>query len=160
MKLPETPEETKTELSFNNDGTATYELNMDGDISGSYRGKFVFRCYLDPLSELAASRLFREIMGTNSQDMPETEKYLAWALAQLKFRIAKAPPFWRTENSIVDGNIFDKNVIMHVLDMATEAELQYRKNLKKRKEAALEKASLAAQALHESLNPKKKEEEK
>jgi hypothetical protein len=153
MELPNTHEEPKTDLNFNNDGTATYELNMDGDISGSYRGKFIFRCYLDPLSELAASRLFREIMGVNSQEMPETEKYLAWALAQLKYRIVKAPPFWRTENSIVDGNIFDKNVIMHVLDMATEAELLYRKNLKKKKEEALEKAQQAVQALHESLNP-------
>lgn len=160
--MPEVPEESKTDLIFNSDGTATYELNMDGDISGSYRGKFVFKCYLDPLSELAASKLFRELMGFNPQEMNETDKYLAWALAQLKYRIAKSPPFWKTEGSLIDGNIFDKNIITHVLDMATEAELLYRKDIKKRKEEALQKAHAATQAIQEKLSPKrkKKEEEK
>ncbi len=158
--MPTPPEETKTDIILCPDGTAIYELNEEGDISGTYHGKFVFKCYLDPLSQIAADRLYRDLVGPNLQEANEKSKWLAFYLAHLKYRIIKSPPFWKTEGSLVDGNISDENVISLIASKAFDAELLYKQSLKKKKEEALEKAQSAAQALHESLNPKKKEEEK
>ena len=159
MKMP-TPEDNKSDIILCPDGTAIYELDMEGEISGTYRGKFTFRCYLDPLSQMAADRLYRELVGPNMQDASEKAKWLAFYLAHLKFRVVKSPPFWKTADSLVDGNIADENVISLLASKAFDAELLYKQELKKKKTDALQKAQSAATAIQESLNPKKKEDDK
>lgn len=160
------PEEQKpkqdTNLILNTDGTASWTFREEGDTLGAtYAGTFVFKCYLNPLDSLAAGRLYRELLGQNGHEAGDQERFLAFALSQCKYRITKAPPFWKSSNSVVDGgDVPDLNLISLILDKAISSEVLYKEQLKKRKEEALDKAQKAAEALHESLNPKKKEESK
>lgn len=140
------------------DGVAHYTINEEGPIQGNYRGVFALRCYLNPLDALAAGRQFRELIGPFGADAGEQDRYLAFCYSQLSKRVIKGPPWWSADQ--IAGNIPDLNILSTILDRALTAEAAYKQRLAKMKQEALEKASLAAQALHESLNPKKKEEEK
>jgi hypothetical protein len=148
--------ETKSQndIILNPDGTALWTLREDGDtVLQTYTGPFTFKCYLSPLETLAAGRLYRELLGNNSAEAGEQERYTAFALSQLNFRIVKAPPFWKTD-SIVAGNIPDSNILSLVLDRAIQSEVSYKEELKKRRTDALKKAGDAAAALQASLNAK------
>ena len=157
------PEEQKTivlpdDLTISPDGTALFSINEVGAIQGDYRGVFHLRCYLNPLDSLAAGREFRNLLGQYGDSAGEGDRYTAFCASQLGHRVIKGPPWWTANNQA--GNIPDLNVLSTILDRALTAEAYYKQHLVKRKEEALEKAQKAAQALHESLNPKKKEEEK
>jgi hypothetical protein len=149
-------------LILNNDGTASWTFREEGDtLQATYAGTFVFKCYLSPLETLASGRLFRELIGQNSNEASDQERFLAFSLSQLKSRIVKAPPFWKTDsNSIVDGNIPDLNLISLTLDKAINAELLYKEELKKKKAEAVATVQAAATALQESLKPTRKKKEK
>lgn len=129
--------------------TATWEISLQGDVSGTYTGKFRFKCILSPTHKIAANREYRELLGNNPTLTPEYESNLAYALTQLKYRVLEAPPFWSaTQNSTgYAGDIADTNVIMAVLDAAVEAEIKYKRLLKKRTEDSLERAKKAAERL-------------
>lgn len=129
--------------------TATWPINMEGDIQGTYTGTFRFRCFLTPVQKLTASREYRELLGSNPSLALENDVNLAFSLAQLKQRILSAPPFWTSSVQVSghSGDIPDENVINAVLDAAVSAELKYRKQLKKRKEEAIQKAKKAAEKM-------------
>lgn len=139
------------DLVINPDGTAIYTLNEEGDISGSYRGTFVFKCYLSPLDTLAAGKLYRELLGSNAQEASDTERFIAFCLSQLSKRIIKSPPFWNTGDMLA-GNIPDMNVLSLILSKAVESEEAYKTQLKEKRTQALETAKNAATALQERLN--------
>jgi hypothetical protein len=148
--------ETKSQndIILNADGTALWTLREDGDtVLQTYIGPFTFKCFLNPLETLAAGRLYRELLGNNSGEAGEQERYTAFALSQLKFRVVKAPPFWNTD-SIVAGNIPDTNIISLILDRAISSEVLYKEELKKKRADALKKAADAVTALQASLNAK------
>lgn len=144
------------DLTVNPDGTAIFTINEEGAIQGNYRGNFSLRCYLNPLDTLAAGRQFRELLGQFGADAGEQDRYLAFCTAQLAKRVIKGPPWWNADNQ--SGNIPDLNVLSTILDRALTAESAFKQRLAKMKEEALEKAQKAAQALKDSLDPKKKEE--
>jgi hypothetical protein len=140
--------EERSDIKVEN-GLAMWEINRDGDISGLYRGMFTFRCYLDPISMIKANREYRDLIGPNYISAPEHETFLAYALTQLKYRVVKGPPFWSStvEGSGFSGNIPDENIISEVLNAALDSEILYRKQLKDRKDTALDKAKKAAEAM-------------
>lgn len=140
---------------------AIWTCHIQGTVSGTYTGTFKFRCFLTPLQRIAAGREQRALLGESRTfiDTPdyEHEAFLAYLLTQLKYRIISAPPFWVTAgiNKSHEGDIPDENVLQEVLEAATDAELIYKRNLKKLKEEAIQKANQGAKVVEEQL---KKEE--
>lgn len=145
------------DLVVNADGTATLTINEEGPLSGSYRGTFALRCYLSPLDSLSAGRHFRDLLGPYGDSAGEQDRYLAFCMSQLSKRVIKGPPWWTVDQQT--GNILDLNILSLILDRSLTAESAYKERLTKMKQEALEKAQRATQAIQESLNPKKKEDE-
>jgi hypothetical protein len=135
---------------------ATWEMRMEGNVSGTYVGVFKFRCYLTPLQSIAAGREQRELLGNNMALATEHESFLAYALTQLKQRIISAPPFWASAspNKSIEGDLPDENIIEAVLDAAIRSELKYKEEKKKKKEEALARSDSAIKAIED-----KKQEE-
>lgn len=146
------------DLTVSPDGTAIYTMNEEGPIQGSYKGTFTLRCYLSPLDSLAAGRQFRDLLGQFGDSAGEQDRYLAFCVSQINKRVIKGPPFWNASD--IAGNIPDLNVLSVILDRSLTAESVYKQRLTTKKAEALAKAQNAATAIQESLNPKKKDDEK
>jgi hypothetical protein len=128
--------------------TATWEMKEEGPIEGTYKGTFVFRCFLTPTATLAVGREYRELLGRYADMATEDESFLAYALTQLKYRIIKAPPFWTSAiGSNFTGDIPDKNVLSKILYAAVEAEIRYKENMKEKREEIIGLARKAAEKL-------------
>lgn len=143
------------DVFINPDGTASFDLNSEGDFLGTCRGLFKFKTFLTPLEQLAASRDYRNLLGNNPEMSSDAERYMALCLSQLKYRIVSAPPFWKT-GDVFDGNV-DFNILSTVFDRALSASLIYKEHLQKKKEEALKVAQEAIKAAQERLNPNKKD---
>jgi hypothetical protein len=136
-------EAKRTDIIIN--GTeASWDINMLGDVSGSFIGAFKFRCMLTPTQKIAANREMRDLLGPQMLLASEHDQNLAFALTQLKYRVVEAPPFWRS-GGIIAGDLVDSNVIMSVLDAAIASELKYIEQLKDRKMDAINRAKAAAE---------------
>lgn len=127
--------------------TASWSINTEGSISGTFVGQFRFRCVLNPTQRIAANREMRALLGDHPLLVPEHESFLAYALTQLKYRIITAPPFWKSAESGWEGDIPDENVISEVLNAAINAEVKYKEQLDERKLEALERAKKSAEAI-------------
>jgi len=129
--------------------TATWNCHITGKIQGTYIGTFRFKCFLTPTETLAASRDYRELLGPNAILAFKNEDDLAFALAQLRYRIVSAPPFWTSAVGVnsYQGDIADAEVIHMVLEAAIAAQLKYNAQLEKAKEDALKRAKAAAERL-------------
>ena len=138
------------DLTLNPDGTATFVLNEEGEVSGTYKGVFTFRCFLNPLDTLAAGRQYRDLLGQFGAEASQTEKFTAFALSQLSKRIIKAPPFWNADASMA-GNIPDANILSLALDRAITAEVAYKAKLAEKKSEALKTAESALEGIERSL---------
>ena len=109
-----------------NGSEATFVINMvGGRTKQTYMGEFKVKCLLSPLEEIAADRKYREMLGSNSYLASERVKKLAFALSQLEQRIIHEPPFWKSEEGLIHGNIEDDDVILEVLDKAIEAQEKF-----------------------------------
>lgn len=133
--------------------TALWEMKADGVIHGTYMGTFRFRCYLSPLQQIAAGREERELLGTNIALAPEHERFLAYALSQLKYRVITAPPFWSSANpnGNLAGDVADEEIVSAVLDAAINAEVMYKKELKKRRDSAIERAKTLGEQMNKQV---------
>lgn len=142
-----------------NGSQASWELSTDGDINGTYRGTFIFKCFLNPTEKIKAGREYRDILGSNPTFASEHETLLAYALTQLKYRIIKAPPFWSStlQNSSFEGDIPDENILTIVLDAAITAELKYKEEMKKKREESLDKARKTGEATMKEQKDSKNE---
>jgi hypothetical protein len=139
---------------------ATWEMKVEGSISGTYAGTFRFRCFLTPLQIITAGREYRELLGSNMSLANEHESMLAWALSQLKQRVISAPPFWNSQaDSSLPGDIPDEEVITTILDAAIASENKYKDQLKKRKEDALKRAKAAGETILENKDMKADKDE-
>ena len=136
------PERTDILIEGN---TASWDININGDVNGTYSGTFRFRCFLTPTQHLAAGRRYRELLGANPTLATVHDDNLAYSLSQLKERILSAPPFWTSNGEA--GDLPDENVIDEVLKAAIDAELKYKVQLKKKRGEALEKAKKAAERM-------------
>ncbi len=129
--------------------TARWDIRVDGDINGLYLGTFRFKCYLSPTEKLAAGREYRELLGSNPTMANKHEDNLAFSLAQLKYRIISAPPFWTStlQQSGISGDLPDENIIDAVLNAAVDAEIKFAKQLKSNRANSIERAKKAAERL-------------
>jgi hypothetical protein len=128
---------------------ATWECRLEGDVNGTYTGRFRFRCFLLPTQKLAAAREMRALLGENATLALAHEENLAYTLSQLKHRVISAPPFWTSNLQVngVSGDLPDENIIDQVLEAAIDAELKFRAQLKQKKIEAIEKAKKAAERI-------------
>ena len=130
--------------------TATWQMRLEGDISGTYAGSFRFKCYLSPLQQIAADRERRELLGNQFVGIDEHISFLAYALTQLKYRIVTAPPFWASASpASLAGDIPDENVIAAILDAALGSEIKYKSQLKKKKLEAIARGKAGVEKLME-----------
>jgi hypothetical protein len=130
--------------------TATWRMeNKQGEFGGTYSGTFKFRVFLSPTQQLQAGREYREFLGQYSSLATTLELNLAFALTQLKYRILSAPPFWTStfQDSGMDGNIKDYNIIYDVLDAATRAQEMFKKSVEKERKELLEESIKSAETL-------------
>lgn len=129
--------------------TATWEMQSQGTLMGTYAGTFRFRCFLTPMQRIAADREYREILGPNPAMASSHESFLAYALTQLKYRITDAPPFWTAtlQKSSYAGDLVDDEIITAVLDAAVGSEVKYRETVKERKDATIAQAKAAAERI-------------
>jgi hypothetical protein len=131
---------------------ATWDISAVGNIKGTYLGTFKFRCFLTPLQQIAAGREERALVGENFSFAPEHERFMAYALTQLKYRVVSAPPFWSSANpnGLLAGDLPDTEIVSLVLGSAIDAEVKYKNEIKYRKEAAIERAKKANDAIVEA----------
>jgi hypothetical protein len=135
MILPFNPDDVVLE-----NNKAIYHLDQVGDVGGSYKGVFEFRCFLNPIQYIAADREYRDLMGKNQALADPHADSLAYALTQLKYRIIKAPPFWYSDDSAIPGgSIPDRDIISLLLSAATEAEIKFRRSLLDKQEESVNK---------------------
>ena len=148
-------ENERSDIKLEGD-VAVWEMKVDGSIKGTYMGVFRFRCYLTPLQQIAAGREERELLGPNLALATEHERFLAYALCQLKYRIISAPPFWASANpsGSLAGDLADEEIVASILDAATHAELKYKKQLMKRKDSAVDRAK----EMNDAIIEKQKED--
>lgn len=119
---------------------AIYNLDQVGEIGGTYKGIFEFRCFLNPVQYIAADREYRELLGSNPALSDPHADSLAYALIQLKYRIVKAPPFWYSDETLIPGGSTpDREIISLLLSAATEAEVKFRKSVLNKQEESVNK---------------------
>lgn len=143
-----------SQLTFNSDNLVTFNMDVEGDLLGTYRGTFIIKAYLNPLEILAVGRTTRELLGNHTQGVTQEEFSIALALSECSKRIVKAPPFWSSNSheSLLQGNIPDLPVLHIVYTACIRAESLYRERLKAKRESALKTSTIAAGAILESLN--------
>lgn len=154
-------EDNRPDIRIENN-VAVWEINAVGNIMGSYHGTFRFRTFLTPLQQISAGREERELIGINMSLAPEHEKFMAYALTQLKYRIVSAPPFWSSANTFggLAGDLPDEEIINMVLSAAIDAEIKYKAEIKERKEEAVKRARKAAESItKKELEAREEEEE-
>ncbi len=107
------------------DAEATFEISTIGDKDNKqYMGKFRVKCLLSPIEEIEANNLYRELLNNTPHLASERARQLAFALAELEYRVVECDPFW--ENKRLNGShIKNTNVIHEVLDLAIEAQQKY-----------------------------------
>jgi len=130
--------------------TAIWNMPLtQGEVLGSYSGAFVFKCYLNPMEQISANKLYRGLIGPHSSFVSETDGLLAFSLCQLKYRIVKAPPFWFSSLSEdgMPGNIPDLNIIQLIFEHAFDAERMFREKMATERETVLKKTIQTAEDL-------------
>jgi hypothetical protein len=129
----------KTKFIFNDDGTVAFKLADVGSRSRTtYEGMFRVKGGLSPFDELSAGRDMRALLGEHGVQALDHEANIAYALAQLRYRVIDAPSFW-TEKSRdgFGGADLDSNIIIGVLNLAVEAEVETNKRIKAEARARL-----------------------
>lgn len=146
--MAENDQNDRADIVIENE-VATWNLNAEGPVLGSYKGEFKFRCYLTPTQQLAVSRERRDLLGVNAVLATEDDQLLALTLANLKYRVISGPPFWEssTQQNGYVGDIPDLNVLTLILDAALSAEVKFKQEINKRKTQALERAKKAAEKI-------------
>jgi hypothetical protein len=120
-----------SKITLNDDGTASFSLNVLGNISReTFMGNFQVKCILSPLEFIKADKLYRELLGEDSINAHQKARSNAFALSQLQYRVLRYPPFWENRE-IGGGHIDDDNVLGEVIELAIQAEEQYRTQKKK-----------------------------
>lgn len=136
----------RSDITIENE-VATWNLQAEGTILGTYSGQFKFRCYLLPTQVIAIGREFRSLLGEFGLYANEQQTLFANALTQLKYRVISGPPFWTSslQNGAFPGDIPDDSILGQILNAALDAELKYKQELLDRKKAAIERAKQAAE---------------
>jgi hypothetical protein len=120
-----------SEISFFEDSTASFSIQEIGQSDFvTYIGSFKVKCVLSPIEHIKIDRLYRELLGMYSSMATEHARNLSFALAQLKYRIIQAPPFWKDDE--IDGGKVDGNIILKILDQSIECEQKFKDRQKEK----------------------------
>jgi hypothetical protein len=123
------------------DFKAYYSYSGVGKSSGqTYMGDFIFKVGLNPLEVIESDRYYRELLGGNPLVATSAAQEMAFALAQLKYRVIKAPAWW-SEVFDSQSNFFDYGILIEVLNKAIEAERQFQDETQERLNQAQERIS-------------------
>jgi hypothetical protein len=101
----------------------------DGRTQMEQKGYFKFQCLLEPMQVIGQDALYRDLIGPRPHEADRFAARLAFALAQLKFRVVEGPEWWRKGKDDLWGTKCDFQVIQGVLDLSVEAEEIYLKRL-------------------------------
>ena len=137
-------------------GTATFFVKKEGAANKtSYSGMFKVKCVMSPMEYINSDSLYRKLLGeSNPQYASDLAGRMAYAIAQLKYRIMDCPDWFKSDNGMYGSNSED-NVLLYVFDKCVEAEMLYREGMEKRaKEAKKE----AVKTIDEQTKVKAKEE--
>lgn len=142
-------------IKVQDDGTAILKINKVGAVTGeTYIGSFKVHCVLTAHQILNAGRGYRNYLGNSIAFAEKYESDLAFSLSQLEQRVISAPAFWQS------GNIRDLEVVLHVADLAMEAESIFRNKQKSEAEEALKIIKKNMQSFVSAGKSKKKKTRK
>ena len=141
-------------------GTASFFVDIIAAADKStYKGTFKVKCVLSPLEYIQSDAKYRELLGkTNPQFASEYVSQLAYALAQLRYRIIESPAWYKNEINGLDGSNVDDKILLHIFDRAVQSEEEYREGIEKRFETAKQDVKKAVD--DGTLTDGKKKEEK
>jgi len=148
-----------TVLSINGDGTATFNISIIGNRTMiPYFGNFKIKCLLNANEYVKANKEFSDQMGLNGS-INEAEE-ISFALIQLRHRLLETPPFWKSENGVINGgDLEDYNVITHIFNTCMEAEKQYKEMMEENYNKTKEKVEKQRQAILKQNKENETEEE-
>lgn len=114
-----------SEFRFNG-SLAEFDFHGIGEESNTtYMGTFSVKCIISPIDHLKADRLYRELIGsTNPHLASKKAQNYAFALSQLKYRIAEAPDFFK--NKEIDGGHLDSNILIELINLCVDAEEEFK----------------------------------
>lgn len=153
---------SEKDVLLDSQGIATWEINMTGDVGGTYQGIFQFKTILSPMQQIEADRDYRELIGANASLASSHIDNLAYTFSQLRQRIIKYPPFWDDGASRFKGShIRDEDIIQAVYEAAVVAETKFRAQLKEKHKAAVErlKAAIEQKEEEDRLNAEMEQDE-
>ena len=148
-------------IKLNEDGTAEFTINTVGKRTNqTYIGKFKVTCTPTPLQIIAADSEYRRLLGQNPAFASETVSNLAFALSQLQQRVLKSPPFWDDGDTFpAGGQIKDIEVINEILDLALEAEIEFKDKLEQETAENLKIIKKQLINIEKDIKSKKKKQE-
>lgn len=126
-------------------GTAEFFVNIEAAANKqTYQGQFKVKCVLSPLEYIQSDATYRELLGkTNPQFATEYVAQLAYALAQLKYRLMDSPSWYKNEVNGIDGSNVDDKILLHIFEKAIQCEEDYRKGMEERSKQAKERVKKA-----------------
>lgn len=141
-------------------GEASFKIEDLGAVTRmTYNGTFKVRVVLEPFRLLNSGRQLRALLGPYSNQAPDHELNLAFALSQLEQRIIEAPPWWDTNAVDVRGSgVKDRNIIMAVFDLATRAEEKYQKEVENETKAHYERLKTKLEEMKTKMSGSEKKE--
>ena len=107
------------------------------------------------MDKLAVGRERRQLLGEFEALASELERYIAYSLSELKYRIITAPVFWNDDK--MNGNIPEEQLLFNVLDAALYAQGMYSQTKNEEKDALVNSALKQAEKI---LTDKKEENDK
>jgi len=146
--------EKRSDISING-SVATYTFSYQSETRGTLLGQFTFKCILLPMDKLAVGRERRQLLGEFEALASELERYIAYSLSELKYRIITAPVFWNDDK--MNGNIPEEQLLFNVLDAALYAQGMYSQTKNEEKDALVNSALKQAEKI---LTDKKEENDK
>jgi hypothetical protein len=132
----------KLRVTIHENQTGSFTFNEIGERTKKlYQGTFIVKSMLNPIEELAVMRELKDILGPHWASCTDAEYNIAYSLCELKYRIINAPPFWNNApaGNFPGGGLMDKNIILKVLDYATEVYRVQAKLLKEEGKKTLKK---------------------
>ena len=142
-----------------NGSTATYTFSHQSLTQGTLIGSFTFKCFLLPSEKLAIGREKRQLLGEFEQLATEGERFLAYALSELKYRVNSSPSFWNQDDQF-PGNISEQDIIFKVVDAALYAEALFTEQKSEERKKLLDQALKSAEKLvSEQVEEAEKEQE-
>lgn len=119
-----------------------FKSSEPGDVSGEmYEGLFEVRKVLTPNQKSMADFERRTFLGNpgSNEDIDKEVAELAFAIGQLKVRVAKGPKWFNESNGL--KNFLDQNILIELTKQVLEVEFNFKKDIKDKAQKAKETLS-------------------